>query len=196
MRTTPATSPTALNKALRRFRRDRRGSAAVEFAFVAPLFFAMLFAIMETGLMFFAAQVLETGTQDSARLMLTNQAQNQKMSQSEFETNLCNRVKLMFNCGGSSGSPGITVVVKSYAAGASIPSADLVDPITGGVFTGQPAYATPEPGSTVLIRTFYQWPLFVTQLGYNLANLFGPNGTNRQRLLAATAVFRVEPNGS
>ena len=34
---------------LRRFRRNRRGSAAVEFALVAPLFFALLFAIIETG---------------------------------------------------------------------------------------------------------------------------------------------------
>jgi Flp pilus assembly protein TadG len=191
----PATSPTALNKALRRFRHNRRGSAAVEFAFVAPLFFAMLFAILETALMFFASQVLESGTQDSARLMLTNQAQNQKMSQSEFETNLCDRVKLMFNCGPSSGANGITVMVKSYPAGTDIPSTDLVDPITSGVFTGGSSYVSPTPGSTVLIRTFYKWPLFVTQLGYNLANL-GRNTASPQRLLASTAVFRVEPNGS
>lgn len=190
-----ATSPIALNKALRRFRRERRGSAVVEFALVAPLFFAMLFAIMETALMFFAAQVLETGTQDSSRLMLTNQAQNASMLQSDFETNLCDRVKLMFNCGPSSGANGITVMVKSYPAGTDIPAADLVDPITSGVFTGASSYVLPTPGSTVLIRTFYKWPLFVTQLGYNLANL-GRNTASPQRLLASTAVFRVEPNGS
>ena len=50
----------------RRFRRNRRGSAAVEFALVAPVFFALLFAIIETALMFFASQVLETVTQESA----------------------------------------------------------------------------------------------------------------------------------
>jgi Flp pilus assembly protein TadG len=191
----PATSPTALNKALRRFRRDRRGSAVIEFALVAPLFFVMLFAIMETALVFFAAQVLETGTQDSARLMLTNQAQNANMSQSDFEANLCNRIKLMFNCGPSSGVNGITVMVKSYPAGTDIPSTDLADPITSGAFTGGSSYVSPTPGSTVLIRTFYKWPLFVTQLGYNLANL-GRDTANPQRLLASTAVFRVEPNGS
>ena len=38
--------------ALRRFGRDRRGSAAVEFAIVAPIFFALIFAItMIVGLM-------------------------------------------------------------------------------------------------------------------------------------------------
>jgi Flp pilus assembly protein TadG len=32
------------------------GSAAVEFALVAPVFFALLFAIIETAIMFFASQ--------------------------------------------------------------------------------------------------------------------------------------------
>jgi len=60
---------------LRRFRRNHRGSAAVEFALVAPMFVALLFAIIETALMFFASQVLETVTQDSARTIMTGQAQ-------------------------------------------------------------------------------------------------------------------------
>jgi len=47
-----------------RFRRSRRGSVAVEFALVAPLFFALLFAIIETAIVFFAGQVLETVTQN------------------------------------------------------------------------------------------------------------------------------------
>lgn len=51
-------------KLLRRFRRNRRGSAAVEFALIAPLFFGLLFAIIETAMTFFAGQVLETVTQD------------------------------------------------------------------------------------------------------------------------------------
>ena len=44
------------------------------------------------------------------------------------------------------------------------------------------------PGSIVVVRLFYQWPLFVTGLGYNISNLAG-----NQRLLAATAAFRNEP---
>ena len=44
------------------------------------------------------------------------------------------------------------------------------------------------PGDIVVVRLFYQWPLFVTGLGYNISNLSG-----NQRLLAATAAFRNEP---
>ncbi len=61
-----------------------------------PLFFVLLFAIMETALMFFAAQVLETGTQDSARLMMTNQAQNAAMTQAQFKQDICGRVAVLF----------------------------------------------------------------------------------------------------
>ena len=57
-------------------RRNRRGSAAVEFALVAPVFFALLFAIIETAIVFFAGQVLETITQNRARYIMTGTAQN------------------------------------------------------------------------------------------------------------------------
>ena len=71
----PAGSTATVRKALRRFRRNRRGSAAVEFALVAPVFFALLFAIIETAIVFFAGQVLETVSQDCAALIMTGQAQ-------------------------------------------------------------------------------------------------------------------------
>src|SRR3954467_9863935 len=70
----------AAARAATRFRGNRRGSAVVEFALVAPMFFALLFAIIETAIMFFASQVLETVTQNSARVILTGQAQGQNGS--------------------------------------------------------------------------------------------------------------------
>lgn len=182
----PATSMNAINKAMRRFRRDRRGSAAVEFAFVAPIFFVLLFAIMETALVFFAAQILETGTQDTARLMLTHQAQDAGLTQAQFKQDLCNRVSVMFTCSD------VYVDVKSYAEGATV---NITDPIDGGGnFVNNFTYQTAPAGSsaTVVVRAFYQWPMFVTGLGYNIANI-GRNTSNSKRLLAATAAFRVEP---
>jgi hypothetical protein len=42
--------------------------------------------------------------------------------------------------------------------------------------------------NTVVVRAFYQWPLFVTGLGFNLANL-----TGGKRLLSGSYAFHVEP---
>ena len=92
-----ATKASARN-ILRRFRRSRAGSAAVEFALVAPVFFALLFAIIEVAIMFFASQVLETITQDSARALMTGQAQTGRSAadaawppctQAPFQTYAC-----------------------------------------------------------------------------------------------------------
>jgi Flp pilus assembly protein TadG len=181
----PAGATVVTRNALDRFRRNRRGSAAVEFALVAPLFFGVLFAIIETAIVFFAGQVLEQGTAESARLMMTRQAQDSGMNETAFKTDLCNRIKVLFNCHGNLGN--LTVDVKVFTPGTAI---TITDPIVNGSLSGTFSYSLPPSGSsnTVVVRAFYQWPLFVTGLGLNLANL---NGS--KRLLAATAAFHVEP---
>ena len=140
---------------------------------------------MRTAIVFFAGSLLEQGTQDTARKMLTHEAQDTGMTETAFKTELCNRIKVMFNCDGNLGN--ITVDVKVFTPGTSI---DITDPIVSGNLTGPFAYSLPPSGSanTVVIRAFYAWPLFVTQLGYNIGNL---NGS--KRLLSATAAFHVEP---
>src|SRR6201996_8866913 len=102
------TSPAA--NILRRFRRSRAGSAAVEFALVAPVFFALLFAIIEVAVMFFASQVLETICQDSARALMTGQAQTGSVSacaiggvaspctQASFQQYACSQIPALFSC--------------------------------------------------------------------------------------------------
>src|ERR1700733_13626626 len=61
------------------------GSTIVEFALVATPFFALLVAILETALVFMAQQVLQTATTQSARLIMTGQAQTQNMSATQFQ---------------------------------------------------------------------------------------------------------------
>jgi Flp pilus assembly protein TadG len=170
----------------RRFVRNRRGSAAVEFALVAPMFFLLLFAIIETALVFFAGQVLEIGAQDSARLIFTNQSQG-TLDAAAFRTNLCNRILVLMNC------DGLYVDVKRFPAFSTIGAADLADPIVGGQFVNNFTYPETFPGDTVVVRAFYRWPLFVTQLGYDMSNIDRGSSEKNQKLLTATIAFRIEP---
>ena len=62
---------------LRRFARQQGGAAAVEFGLVAAPFLALVFAIMETAIVFFSGQALETAVADASRLIMTGQAQTQ-----------------------------------------------------------------------------------------------------------------------
>ena len=108
----------ATRNVLRRFRRNRRGAAAVEFALVAPLFFGLLFAIIEVAMVFFASQVLETVTQDSARTIMTGQAQEGKYTQQTFKDDVvCPKISVMFDC-----KNGIYVDVQSYPESRRSPS--------------------------------------------------------------------------
>ena len=107
------------------------------------------------------------------------------MNETAFKTNLCDRIKVMFNCYGNLAN--ITVDVQSFAPGTSI---TITEPIVSGSLTGPFSYSLPPSGSpnTIVVRAFYQWPLYVTRLGYNIGNLNGG-----KRLLSATAAFHVEP---
>jgi Flp pilus assembly protein TadG len=174
---------------LRRFAGSHRGSAAVEFALVAPMFFALLFAVIETALMFFASQVLETITQNSARMVLTGQAQNGGLPacasactpQAQFKSYVCSQIPALFDCNQ------LYVDVQSYPNSfASVTLASHID--SGGNFDPNMGYNPGGAGQVVVVRMFYQWPLFVTGLGYNVSNL-----TGNKRLLVATAAFQNEP---
>lgn len=173
---------------LRRFRRNRSGSAVVEFALVAPIFFGLLFAIIELALVFFASQLLETVTQDSARMIMTGQAQNGQVTgcstpctQAQFKNLVCSKITVMFDCVG-----GISIDVQSYSAFNSVNIASPIDASRN--FVPPNNYLTGGPGDIVVVRIFYQWPLVVTGLGFNIANLAGS-----KRLLTATAAFQNEP---
>ena len=57
-----------LQKPCGSYRRNRRAAAAVEFAVVAPVFFLMIFGIVEYGRMVMVQQVLTNASREGARL--------------------------------------------------------------------------------------------------------------------------------
>jgi Flp pilus assembly protein TadG len=181
----PVASTAPRGQALRRFGRNCRGSAAVEFALVAPVFFALLFAIIETATVFFASQVLETITQDSARIIETGQAQQASppLTQAQFQAYVCSKIPALFDCSK------VYVDVESYPTSFPVSLSSQID--ASGNFINNMQYSPGGACSIVVVRLFYQWPLFVTGLGYNISNLAG-----HQRLLTATAAFRNEPFAS
>lgn len=165
------------------WRRDQRGSAAIEFALVAPIFFGLLFAIFEVALTFYAGQVLENGLQQTARLMYTNRAAN--MTKDQFVQALCDRVSMLMDCSK------LRVNVSVTDEGQPI---TILSPLSNGSFVDNFTYQVPQPNTkqTVVVSAFYLWPLVVTQLGYNLANV-DANTPNGKYLLSSAAAFRVEP---
>jgi Flp pilus assembly protein TadG len=166
---------------LRRFRRRDDGSVAVEFALVALPFLALLFAIMETAIVFFAGQTLETAAADSARLILTGQAQKQGLTQAQFKEEVCKRIRGLFDC-----ENGVQVDVRTYSSFSAMTSTKPLD--ANGNINLTPTYQPGGPGDIVLVRLIYPWRVYLSLPGLNLADM--PGG---KRLLLATAAFRNEP---
>ena len=184
-----AASTASVRHVWRRFRRNGRGSAAVEFALVAPVFFALLFAIIETGIMFFASQVLETITQESARMILTGQAQTASYTQAQFQNYVCSQIPVR-RCSPAAIFMSTSRAIPRHGTSCSTFSNVVINSQidSNGNFINNMQYNPGGPGDIVIVRLFYQWPLYVTGLGYNIANLSGS-----KRLLAATAAFCNEP---
>lgn len=167
-------------RAWRRLRRDQDGAAAVEFALVATPFLALIFAIIESAIVLFAGQVLETAVVDSARLIMTGQAQAASMTQAQFKQQVCSRITGLFDC-----ANGIYVDVKSFS---SFTAVTISNPVQNGNFVNNFTYSPGNAGDVVVVRLYYLYPVYVSLLGLNLADVSGG-----KRLIAATAAFRNEP---
>ncbi len=167
---------------VRRFIHQQDGATAVEFAMVAAPFLAMMFAIIETAIVFFAGQTLETAGADSARLIMTGQAQTQGFDQTAFKNAVCAKIYGLFDCSG-----GLYVDVKNYSSFGAITTGKPVD-ANGNLQTGTFGYQPGGPGDIVVVRLLYQWPVYVSLLGLNLAD-----STGGKRLLMSTIAFRNEP---
>jgi Flp pilus assembly protein TadG len=169
-------------RTVRRFARAEDGIAAVEFAIVAAPFLALMFAIMETAVVFFAGQTLETAVADSARLIMTGQAQSASFTQAQFKNAVCAKILGLFDCQG-----GLQIDVKTFTSFSSVSTSKPIDS-NGNLQTSSFGYSPGGPGDIVVVRLMYQWPIYVSLLGFNLADLSG-----NKRLIMATAAFRNEP---
>jgi len=182
-----------------RFRRLRRrlkadgikGSAAIEFAMVAPVFFVLLMGTIEAGVIFFAQSALQNALNDTARLVRTGQTgcyttsggNCVAMTQAQFRTKLCSEVSLLLqDCSGTS----LQFDVQAYPSGFS--SASNSSPLVGGNLPALTAFNVGNACDVVLARAFYKWPVFTPGLSYFLANV-----GSSYHLLTSAAAFRNEP---
>jgi len=163
--------------------RREDGAAAVEYAMVSLPFLGLIFAIVQTAIVFMAQQELETITEQAGRLILTGQAQDNGWTQAQFQTQVCNQIRALFSCSNMM----VDVQTSTSYSGAST-SAPTLTFNTQGTVTNTWNFNPGTQGSIVVMRVMYQWPLVKGPLSFNLSNL-----SNGNRLLLATAVFKNEP---
>ena len=135
------------------FVKDRRGATAVEFALVAAPFLGLLAALIQTFLVFFAQELLESVVQQSSRQILTGQVQSQQLTQTQFKQVVCNQVAILFSCGGLM----VDVQVATSWSSAS-PSAPTLTYDSQGQVSNSWQFNPGNAGDIVVVRVMFSAP--------------------------------------
>ena len=171
----------------RRWRGDRRGATAVEFAIIAAPFFFMIFAIIQLALHFMVQVTLDNATATAARQLRTGtvvaDGSSDTSGASSFATSICNNMSwLQSQC-----SNNLTVDVRPLTSYSSTPTSPTFSS-TGTA--SKTCYYSGSAGTAVELRAYYKWQMFATALMQSLQTY--SNGVSQ---IQSTEVFQVEPNG-
>jgi len=168
-----------------RFIKDRRGSSAVEFALIVPIFFALTFSIIEAGWFFFVNSAVDAATAKASRLVRTGQVQAGRFDRDTFFDEVCNVVDLFGDCGSQ-----LTVDVQRFSDFTTL-AADIASPVCRNAapadVSGIPFQAG-APRDIVRVRVCYLHKTINPGLGLQLEEADGST-----KKMIATSIFRNEP---
>ncbi len=123
---------------LRRLLKDVRGGEAIEMAIVGAPFIALIFAMLELGLVFMVSTTLENATDEVSRQIRTGQLQTSGGTAATLKTAICSEMSWL----GSSCATNLNLDVRTFSsfAGQSAP------PNPVGTGTVDPAKFCWDPG--------------------------------------------------
>lgn len=165
-----------------RFRRSENGNVAVEFAMLAIPFFILIFAVIETCVVYFATSNLDSAVAGAGRLIRIGTVQAGGMTEEQFKDEVCSRLHVISNC-----SSTLKLDVRNFSNFGGITFPPLVD--ENGNIVEDTVFQPGGAGDIVVVRVYYSWgvlsPSFI-----GLSNLDGGG-----RLIASSVAFRNEPFG-
>jgi Flp pilus assembly protein TadG len=155
-------------------KRGNSGSAILQFAIIAPVFFMMLFATLETAFVFYADMVLENAVKITGRTIRTGQAQLANKTPGQFRQDICDQVSFLLSCDAAH----LYVDVRSFG---NFGAADFPPPVDaqGNLNPNLNAYnpgnsgQVPGGNSIVLVRIFYTWQLITPLFSQYFSNMSG-----------------------
>lgn len=184
-----------------RFRRNRDGGVAIEFAILAIPFFLLVFAIIETCVAFAAEQTLNYAVDKMGRQLRTGQitfnstpAAATDVTAAQFKTLFCAELSIMIKCGTDVDSR-LYLDLKEYGSFGAMPKSV---PRTGSgpygdLDTTGFAFSPGGARSINMLRAFYKWKVTADLVRPWVTNIRG-SGTALPEyyLIAAATAYRNE----
>jgi Flp pilus assembly protein TadG len=168
-------------------RQDEKGATAIEFAFFVVPFAFLLIGIVEFGMMFTAASLLQSGTDSAARVVRTGQAQESGDAQGAFEDLLCAQTSVFIRCADLMYQ--VIRIDDSDGFSDAANDSSITEP-TIDEFGNMPpsTFDAGGPNSLIIVRVAYRYPLMSPFVGPVLADR-----ADGKRLIMATAIIQNEP---
>jgi Flp pilus assembly protein TadG len=170
------------------FWRADKGAAALEFALVATPFFALLFGVIELGLVLMAQVDLENATAAATREIRTGITQAgttpalQKAEGINFANEICkNMLWMVSDC-----QTNIQVDVRTYSSFSAV-NMTTATAARQSLVTNGTQFQTGGPGAIVVVQAYYAWPLFIPGMSTALKRV------GDRTLLTSVTSFENEP---
>jgi Flp pilus assembly protein TadG len=163
-------------------RRGTSGSAAIEFAMIAPILFVLIMGLIEVGVVYVGQFMLQDAINEAARLIRTGQVATGSMTKTAFRQYVCDKVSALLSCDGN-----LQIDVESFS---NFSSASYSSPLNADktLNTSLDNYSTGAVCNVVLVRGFYTWNVVTPLMSTFLVNM-----ANSKHLISAAAAFRNEP---
>ena len=168
---------------------DTSGGALMEYAFVGPMFIALLLACLYTALVFLAQQGLETAAEGAARLIMTGQAQTANMTAAQFKTAACAQLPAFLACDRLYVD---VQTINQFSTTTTPPTFTYSNGVWSANTSYSPGQSNQSAASTQIevLRLMYIWPVPVTPLGFNGHVM--KTGQSDNQILTAASVMQTE----
>jgi len=164
---------------------ERRGTTAIEFAIVVPVFLGLMFSVFEVGWFYFVNSTVSAATTQSSRIIRTGQAQLGGWEEDEFFATVCDVVDAFGDCDDT-----LTVDVATFMSFQEL-AEDTSDATCADAPPEEINEIPYEPGAEnaiVRVRICLIYNTFNPAIGVNLAD----EGST-QRHITSVLIFRNEP---
>lgn len=191
-----------------RFRHDKRGNAAIEFALVFPIYLAMVLSLMSGALFYFTDDGLQNAVESASRKIRTGQAQKSAMTVEAFRKEICDEGSFL-NC------DKLTVIIQKADDWTQITPESCIQPdetLTQSSGSAEPiSDFSGGAGDVVLVTACYAWSYTggigdvetssgafngggtVRNLSYHMRNDSTRKLSGSEIMLQASAAFKTEP---
>lgn len=164
----------------RRFRKDRKGSAAIEFAILALPFMVVIFAIIEIAIMFFIDSGLDSAMHKAVRQVRVGTAKTGAWNLAKFKETVCGELSYSFSC---AANLKVRAVVVS-----DMNSVSRINPIVNGALSVTEDFDIGDSGDYVLVQAFLTWDPVL-----KLYTFSGGRLSDGKYVLGAAELFKNEP---